>query len=77
MSRGSSQSRNASRTAAPTEFWLIGYLSKLRTTNTALKIGEGKTSRVKIILKLKIAHIDFGRRVLKSIPNSSPIRGPL
>lgn len=75
MSHGSSQSRNTLRTAAATEFWLIGFLSKLRTTNTALKIGRrGKTSRVKMILKLRIAPIDFGTGVLESIPNSSLFR---
>ena len=43
VSHESSQSRNALRTAAPTEFWLIGLLSKLRTTNTAMKMGgKGK-----------------------------------
>ena len=43
VSHGLSRSRNASRPAAPTGFWLIGFLSKVRTTNTALKIGgEGK-----------------------------------
>lgn len=48
MSPGSSQSRNTSTTAAATEFWLIGFLSKLRTTNTALKIGgEGKLQECK------------------------------
>lgn len=43
VAHGSSQSRNALRTAAPTEFWLIGFLSKLRTTNTTMKMGgKGK-----------------------------------
>lgn len=43
VSHGLSQSGNAWKTAAPTEFWLIGFLSKLRTTNTAMKMGgKGK-----------------------------------